>query len=83
MMNMNNQRERLLKQIQAYDFALYDTILYLDAYPNSREALNSYNKYARLSARARQEYEQKFGPLTPPNEANEWKWTKMMMVPMS
>jgi hypothetical protein len=35
-----------------------------------------YNKYKRLEARARMEYESKFGPLTAPNECVSWEWTK-------
>ena len=73
---MNNSRERLMKQMQAYDFALYDTLLYLDAYPDSREALNAYNKYSKLSQRARAEYERSYGPVTPPYEASRWSWTE-------
>ena len=72
---MNNSRERLLKQIQAYDFAVYDTLLYLDAYPSSKEAQCFYNKYKKLSMRAKQEYEQKYGPLTMPEETADWQLT--------
>ena len=72
----NNSKEKMLRQLQAYDFALYDTILYLDAYPDSKEALSTYNKYSRLAKRTRDEYEARFGPLTAPQEANSWNWTK-------
>ena len=73
---MMNSRERLLKQIQAYDFTLYDTLLYLDAYPDSKEAQCHYNKYSKLSQRAKQEYEQKYGSLTMPKETDAWQWNK-------
>ncbi len=72
---MMNSREQLLKKIQAYDFAVYDTLLYLDAYPNSREAQGFYNKCKKLGLKARQEYEQKYGPLTMPEEIDNWQWT--------
>ena len=75
MMN-NSSKEKLLKQIQAYDFAMYDTLLYLDAYPDSKEAQSFYNKYSKLSMRAKQEYEQKYGSLTMPRETENWQWTK-------
>ena len=71
----NNTKEKLMRQIQVYSFAVYDALLYLDAYPNSKEALNHYNKYKRLEKRAMQEYEQRFGPLVMPEEATEWCWT--------
>ena len=34
----------LLHRLQALDFSIYDTILYLDAYPDSADALAYYNK---------------------------------------
>ena len=75
-MNNNSSRERLMKQIQAYCFATYDALLYLDAYPNSKEALSFYNKYKKLEQRAVQEYEQKYGPITMPSDTSSWEWTK-------
>ena len=74
MMN-NNSKERLMNQIQAYCFAVYDALLYLDAYPDSKEALCYYNKYKNLEQRAVQEYEQKYGPITMPTDASSWEWT--------
>lgn len=71
----NNTKERLMKAYQAYSFAAYDTLLYLDAYPDNREALESYNKYQRLANKAKAEYEGKFGHITPPNDVNSWNWT--------
>ncbi len=71
----SSSQEKLMRQMQSYDFAVYDTLLYLDAYPDSREALNAYNKYKRLSQKARAEYEQKYGPVTHPQETSKWSWT--------
>ena len=34
----------LLRRLQAVDFSLADTVLYLDAYPHSEEALAYYHK---------------------------------------
>lgn len=34
----------LLHRLQALDFSIYDTVLYLDAYPDSADALAYYNK---------------------------------------
>ena len=55
-MNMHN-RDKLMKQLQAYSFAVYDALLYLDAHPDSKCALDYYNKYKKLEAKAMQEYE--------------------------
>lgn len=71
----NNTRERLMKAYQAYSFAAYDALLYLDAYPNSREALDCYNKYQKLARQTKAEYEGKYGLITAPNDANSWQWT--------
>ncbi|MBQ8146428.1 MAG: spore coat protein CotJB [Clostridia bacterium] len=71
----NNTRERLMKAYQAYSFAAYDALLYLDAYPNSRDALDSYNKYQKLARQAKAEYEGKYGLITVPNDVNSWQWT--------
>lgn len=75
MLNNNNSKERLMKAIQAYSFAAYDALLYLDAYPNSKEALESYNKYQALAGKAKAEYEAKYGYVTAPNSSNDWQWT--------
>lgn len=75
MMNNCNTRERLMKAYQAYSFAVYDTLLYLDAYPDCREAMEHYNKYQKLACKAKAEYEAKFGPITAPMETINWDWT--------
>ena len=74
MMNMNS-KQRLMRAIQAYSFAVYDTHLYLDAYPDCQEAKEYYNKYSRMLSKAVAEYESKYGHITPPNEVKEWTWT--------
>lgn len=76
MMNNSNLRERLMKAYQAYSFAAYDTLLYLDAYPNCKEAMESYNKYQKMAEKAKAEYEAKFGPVTATNGITEWDWVK-------
>jgi len=75
MMSNNNTKERLMKQIQAYCFAAYDALLFLDAYPNSKEALSFYNKNKKLEQRAVQEYEAKYGPIKMPSDTASWEWT--------
>ena len=75
LINRNSSRQKMLKTVQAYSFMVYDTLLYLDAYPNSKEALMNYNKYKKLEARAKMEYEVKYGPITAPTECDSWQWT--------
>ncbi len=71
----NRNKERLLRQLQTYSFMVYDTLLYLDAYPDSKDALANYNKYKSLEAKTKAEYESKFGPITAPMTAGSWEWT--------
>ena len=74
-MNMYN-KDKLMKQLQAYSFAVNDALLYLDSHPDSRSALDYYNKYKKLEAKAMQEYEMRFGPVVAPVDANQWHWNK-------
>ena len=44
-MTQRNEQPRcksLLRELQLLDFSIYDTVLYLDAYPESKEALDYY-----------------------------------------
>lgn len=77
--NMNSQKRRkeLLDILRAIDFALYDTILYLDAYPESEKALDFYNSLIEDRDVVRDEYQMKYGPLTAYENGSdtEWRWT--------
>lgn len=42
--NAKNDFKRIMEQLQIIDFAIIDTVLYLDAYPESKEALKYYYK---------------------------------------
>lgn len=65
----------LLKKIQEYSFALYDTILFLDAYPDNRTALENYRKYKKVYEEAAALYEANYGPLTIKGVQCPDKWT--------
>lgn len=75
MMNYSS-KERLMRAFQAYSFAAYDALLYLDAYPDNREALETYNKYQALASKAKAEYEAKFGHVSAPIGEKSWLWTE-------
>ncbi len=72
-----NKENALLRKLQAVDFALYDTILYLDAYPNCRKALAYYHSLLETQKKLQAEYEAEFGPVTAFGNLSrdEWKWT--------
>lgn len=68
----------LMDQIRAVDFALYETVLYLDVYPDSCDALETYHKLCAQSKALHREYEKAFGPLTAfGNESTtSWDWMR-------
>lgn len=69
---------KLLKQIQTVDFALYEVILYLDAYPDQCEALDLYHKLLDRRHMLATAYEEACGPLTPWGNVSKtsWDWVK-------
>ena len=74
----NMCKEELLRQIQAYDFKLYDLQLYLNTHPFDEETLCMYQNLVNDTDTLKDEYEEKYGPLTAPSAAGdcEWKWIK-------
>lgn len=66
--------ERLMDQIRAVDFALYETILYLDVYPHSCDALETYHKLKAQKEALHREYEAAHGPLTAFGNQSETTW---------
>ena len=72
----DNACSNMLDKIRTVDFALYDTVLYLDAYPNSREALEYYRRLKAQREELIAKYEQTCGPVTPfgNTSSNEWSW---------
>ena len=72
---MNEQAE-MLTVLDSLCFATIDLNLYLDNYPNDREALNLFNDYRQQLNAYKQEYQQKFGPLLISSDAlNKYPWT--------
>ena len=75
--NPTNEKEAMLEQWQQYNFALTDLNLYLDVYPNDREASTLYNKYLEIQKQIADKYESMYGPLTTNSKyagSNSWEW---------
>lgn len=71
---MNEQAE-MLTVLDSLCFATIDLNLYLDNYPNDREALKLFNDYRQQLNAYKQEYQQKFGPLLISSDAlNKYPW---------
>ncbi len=68
----------LLRRIRAEDFALYEVALYLDAYPTNQKALAFYEQHRSILAALKEEYRQKYGPLTIYDniDRGEWQWVQ-------
>ena len=70
-----NEKNMLLSRIKKYDFTLKELNLYLDTHPNCRRALSMFRKYRELRRDAVQEYNKRFGPLTPEQATDTQSWT--------
>lgn len=68
----------MLDRIRKVDFSLVDTILYLDAYPCSADALAYYHKLKDGKDELVKKYEAMYGPLTAYGNDSEsdWNWIK-------
>lgn len=77
-MQMTKDRKKMLDELRAIDFALVETVLYLDAYPNCEAALAYYHKQKERREVLAHEYEKYCGPLTALGNTSKttWDWTK-------
>ena len=68
----------LLRRLQTLDFSLYDTVLYLDAYPDSADALAYYKKLlAERESLVKELSASHSAPITAfDNAGTEWDWVK-------
>ena len=69
-------REKMIKQVQMYHFAMVDASLFLDTHPDNQQALCEYHKVTKQLDELRQYYRENFGPLTPAevNSTTDWTW---------
>ncbi|RDY22668.1 spore coat protein CotJB [Romboutsia maritimum] len=63
-MRQSSSRSELLRAVQETGFACLDLNLYLDNHPEDKKAVNTYNSLYSQFAKARCNYESKYGPLT-------------------
>ena len=80
--SINNEQEEMLFNISEYSFMMHDMNLYLDIYPNDREALDKFNEYRNKANELITKYERKYGPLMVKssdtdnsfNWVSKWPW---------
>lgn len=75
--NSSRCREQL-EMIRALDFAIVETALYLDAYPDHPEALSYYHALVAEKEKYNAAYEKNCGPTTiySNHSKNSWDWVK-------
>lgn len=70
-----NEREMLLRKIQALSFAKVETELFLDTHPDCEKALNYYREIVEQLDGAMSEYQNKYGPLfAEASMGDRWTW---------
>ena len=78
-----SEREKYMKKLYEYGFALTEVNLFLDSHPTCERALEYYREYRDLYEQTVAEYEHRFGPLTASGVTDEsfftwvltpWPW---------
>ena len=76
---MNDNQYNAIRNVARYAFAMIDTQLFLDVYPDNCEAIEYYLEMKKKHEEAVAEYECAYGPLTAANAADSgecWRWTQ-------
>lgn len=72
---MMTERDRYLRRIATMNFAMVEFNLYLDTHPADTAINDKLKEYTKKYDALVKEFEEKFGPLTmPDNEQNRWAW---------
>ena len=78
-------KTKLLKKLQSYNFAAYDMLLYLDTHPDDKSAFEIFKDLVSNVKKIKADYEKTYGPLTPYSAAafdsfewlnSPWPWEK-------
>lgn len=74
----NNDREKLLFEIQKYNFCIHELNLYLDVNKSNSDMCYLFNKYIEKSNLLTKKYEEEYGPLLAKNCMckNHFTWKK-------
>lgn len=60
----SDTREKMMRELQAVSFSLYDTLLYLDTHPDDDEALSHYDTLSSRRNHLMAEISDKYGAVT-------------------
>lgn len=75
---VNNRKMHLMKKLREYDFAIFETVEFLDTHPCNIKALKYYSKLREEREKVLVEYEASFGPITMYGNKSDssWDWVK-------
>ena len=75
---MNANKETMLRRLQAADFVLHETVLYLDGHPTNQKALEFFRKAKTAYDELLAEFQQAFGPQTAyaADGSSPWEWVQ-------
>ncbi|MBR6594654.1 MAG: spore coat protein CotJB [Clostridia bacterium] len=70
-------RDTLLRRLMEADFALHETVLYLDTHPKCKRAYENYKQMQKAREELAEQYRKRFGPLTyyEVRSTDGWNWT--------
>lgn len=69
-----SDREMLLCRLSGAQFAAWEMHIYLDTHPDDQRAIASRRAYEEQANALRQEYEEKYGPITSPDGYGDGRW---------
>ena len=77
-MRGGNECRSEMQKLRALDFAITETVLFLDAYPENRQALDYYHQLLDARRQLLATHEKKCGPMTIYGNVsrNSWDWVE-------
>ena len=73
------EREKLMCELNKYQFAAVEVGMFLDTHPCNKKALESMRVYTEKYKELKHRYEEKFGMIdiySPNNCENKWPWVE-------
>ena len=71
---MMNDREMMMKRINAYGLAVNDWNLYLDTHPDDKMGIAMYHDALKKLKSLKKEFETKYGPLSATDSVSMERW---------
>lgn len=74
---MDKDQKNLLTKLQVYQFAAEDLGMFLNTHPENEKAIHDFNYVIKKQQMIKEEYEKRYGPLTPDRsieEGDRWRW---------